>query len=73
MSTIDPSILFVMMKGEPGTRKSTCALSFPTPQYWFSWDRKMEGMMIPMRNWRIDPKLIQYDDYEDFNKPRTKL
>ena len=73
MSTIDPSILFAMFKGEPGTRKSTCALSFPTPQYWFSWDRKMNGMMIPMRNWGIDPKLIQYDDYEDFNKPRTKL
>ena len=33
--------LYCMFKGEPGTRKSTQALSFPGPQYWFSWDRKM--------------------------------
>lgn len=73
MSTLDPSILYVMLKGEPGLRKSTCALSFPRPQYWFSWDKKMNSLMIPMRNWGINPKDIQYDDYEDWNKPRAKL
>jgi len=73
MENVDPSIAFVMMKGEPGTRKSTSALSYPRPQYWFSWDRKMNGLMIPMRNWGINPREIQYDDYEDWDKPRMKL
>jgi len=73
MSTIDPEMIYAMLKGEPGTRKSTQALSFPTPQYWFSWDRKMQGIMVPMRKWGINPKLIQYDDYEDWNGARNKL
>jgi hypothetical protein len=70
---IDPSILFAMFKGEPGTRKSTAALSFPGRQYWFSWDRKMNGMLLPMRYWKLDPTTIEYDDYEDWNKARLKL
>jgi len=73
MSTIDPSLIFAMFKGEPGTRKSTQALSFPKPQYWLSWDRKMNGINLPMRAWGINPKEIQYDDYDDWNKPRAKL
>lgn len=73
MSNVDPSIVFAMFKGEPGTRKSTAALSFPTPQYWFSYDRKMNGMMIPMRNWGIDPTLVQYDDYDNWDKARVKM
>lgn len=73
MSTIDPSIIYGLFKGDPGTRKSTAALSFPTPQYWFSWDRKMPGMMIPMLKWGMDPKQIKYDDYENWNDARTKL
>lgn len=73
MSNVDPSILFAMFKGEPGTRKSTQALSFPTPQYWFSWDRKMNALLIPMRNWGVKPEDIDYDDYDDWNKARTKL
>ena len=50
--------LYCMFKGEPGTRKSTQALSFPGPQYWFSWDRKMNGIYLPMKKWGIDPKTI---------------
>ncbi len=65
--------LYCMFKGEPGTRKSTQALSFPTPQYWFSWDRKMNGIYLPMRKWGIDPKTVSYEDYEDWNKPKQKL
>src|SRR6187399_2337202 len=65
--------LYVMMKGEPGTRKSTQALSFPGPQFWFSWDRKMNGIILPMKKWGLDPKLITYEDYEDWNKPRAQL
>lgn len=73
MNDVNFDALYVMMKGEPGTRKSTQALSFPTPQYWFSWDRKMNGIYLPMKKWGIDPKLITYDDYEDWTKPKEKL
>ena len=73
MNDVNFNSLYVMMKGEPGTRKSTQALSFPGPQYWFSWDRKMNGIYLPMRKWGIDPTTIQYDDYEDWNKARAKL
>ncbi len=59
--------LYCLFKGEPGTRKSTQALSFPQPSYWFSWDRKMAALKIPMRNWNINTKDVQYDDYETQN------
>jgi len=65
--------LFCMFKGEPGTRKSTQALSFPKPQLWFSWDQKMKALLIPMSDWRIDPKLIDYNDYIDWNHGRIRL
>lgn len=73
MEFVTPDILYAMFKGEPGTRKSTAALSFPTPQYWFSWDRKMNGLLIPMKKWGVDPKLVDYDDYDEWNKARIKL
>lgn len=73
MNDVGFDALYVLMKGEPGTRKSTQALSFPGPQYWFSWDRKMNGIFLPMKKWGIDPKTISYDDYDDWNKPRAKL
>jgi len=65
--------LFVMLKGEPGTRKSTQALSFPGSQYWFSYDRKMSALTLPMKNWNIDPKTIEYDDYSDWMAGEKKL
>jgi len=73
LSDVNFDALYCMFKGEPGTRKSTQALSFPLPQYWFSWDRKMAALKIPMRNWGIDPKQVSYDDYEDWDKGRIKL
>ena len=65
--------LFTMLKGEPGTRKSTSALSYPTPQYWVSTDQKMESMVLPAKRWGIKTRDIQYDDYKDWDKPRAKL
>lgn len=65
--------LYGLMKGEPGTRKSTAALSFPKPQYWFSWDQKMEGLILPMRHWGINPKEVHFDDYKDWNSAKVKL
>ena len=73
MSTIDPKLLFTMFKGEPGTRKSTAAVSYPGPQYWFSFDRKMKGINIPIRNWGLDPTTIDYDDYDSWDKAVKKL
>ncbi|MGA8764737.1 MAG: AAA family ATPase [Candidatus Sulfotelmatobacter sp.] len=63
----------IMFKGEPGTRKSTTALSYPKPQYWFSYDKKMSSLLIPMRNWNIDKKDVEFDDYNDWNKAKAKL
>lgn len=77
MSTLADEInidaLYCMFKGEPGTRKSTAALSFPTPQYWFNWDKKMRAMLLPMQKWGIDPKQIHHDPYTDWESARQKL
>ena len=73
LENVNFDALYVLQKGEPGTRKSTQALSFPGPQYWFSWDRKMNGIMLPARKWGIDLKTISYDDYDDWSKARVKL
>jgi hypothetical protein len=73
MTSVDFNGLYCLFKGEPGTRKSTTALSFPKPIYFFSFDQKMEGIAIPMKKWGIDPKEIQYDDYHDWNAALKKL
>ena len=72
MTSVNFDALYVLLKGEPGTRKSTQALSFPGPQYWFSWDRKMNGIYLPMKKWGLDPKNITFDDYDDWSKAKTK-
>ena len=64
---------FIMLKGEPGTRKSTCALSYPTPQYWFSTDQKMEALNLPAKKWGIKMRDVHFDDYTDWIKPYAKL
>lgn len=73
MSSIDYTSLYCLFKGEPGTRKSTSALSFPKPQYWISWDQKMDALGLPMREWGIDPTLIDFDDYSDWDRVKMKL
>src|SRR5512145_2001547 len=73
MSDMNFEAMVYLLKGEPGTRKSTQAASFPGPQYWFSWDRKMNSIYLPMKKWGIDPKSISYEDYDDWNRPRQKL
>jgi hypothetical protein len=73
MADVKNDVHFTLIKGEPGTRKSTQALSYPKPMYWFSFDQKMNALSIPMRKWNIDPKQISYDDYNDWNKARAQL
>lgn len=66
-------VLFSMFKGEWGTRKSTSAVSFPGPQYWFSYDKKMRSLILPMKNFGIKMNSITYDDYTDWSKADKKL
>ena len=73
MDDVSFDALYCMFKGEPGTRKSTQALSFPGPQEWLSWDRKMNGIYLPMRQWGIDPKTIVYRDYDNWTDARARL
>lgn len=76
MSNLDNAnidVLFTMLKGEPGTRKSTCALSYPTPQYWVSTDQKMEALVLPQKRWGIKATDVTFDDYNDWDKPRAFL
>lgn len=73
LSNVDPSVQYTMIKGEPGTRKSTHALTYPRKQYWFSWDRKMSGILVPARKWGIPLNEIDYDDYDDWSKALVKL
>lgn len=74
LESVDMTALFTMLKGEPGTRKSTCALSYPGKQYWISTDQKMEALALPAKRWGLWGKgLIDYDDYTNWDKPRDKL
>jgi hypothetical protein len=73
LTDLDPGLIFALFKGEPGTRKSTAALSFPLPQFWFSFDKKMQSIIIPARNWNINKDLIEFEDYNDWTNARAKL
>jgi len=73
MSTVGNDVHFSLFKGEPGVRKSTSALSYPKPIYFFSFDGKMNALSIPMKRWGIDPKDVQFDDYTNWTDARSKL
>jgi hypothetical protein len=75
LAETNPELFYAMFKGEPGTRKSTAALSFLPmgKQYWFSWDRKMQGILLPAQKWGLNVRDVVYDDYEDWSKAADKL
>jgi hypothetical protein len=33
----------------------------------------MNGIVLPMKKWGLDPKTISYEDYDDWTKPKQKL
>jgi AAA domain-containing protein len=70
---VDYSNLFCLFKGEPGTRKSSCALSFPKPIYYFDYDGKIDALGLPIRAWNIDPKLVDSDYFSDWDSAKQKL
>lgn len=61
-----------LMKGEPGTRKSTAAVTYPRPHYWFSGDKKMVALGLPARRFGIPLHEIEYDDYYKFSEVDKK-
>lgn len=73
MESVKNEVHFSLFKGEPGTRKSTQALSYPKPQYWISTDHKMNALLLPMKKWNVDAKQIQFEDYTDWNPIIKKL
>ncbi len=73
LSSVNHDAMLFMLKGEPGTRKSTQALSFPGPQFWFSTDKKMEALKLPTKEWGIDEKTIDYEDFKTFDDIKKKL
>lgn len=73
LSDINWDALLFMLKGEPGTRKSTQALSFPTPQYWFSIDKKMQALAVPAKKWGMNTADIHYDDFSSYDEIDAQL
>jgi hypothetical protein len=73
LAEVHPEVFFFMFKGEPGTRKSTQALSFPTPQYWISTDQKMGATILPGKEWGVDFKEVHFDDYTNWDSIKKKL
>lgn len=73
MESVNNDIHFTLYKGEPGTRKSTQALTYPKPQYWLSYDMKMNALVLPMKHFGIKPSEITYDDYTDWSTAEAKL
>lgn len=73
LADINYDSLFCLFKGEPGLRKSGCALSFPKPQYWFDWDQKMEALGRPMRAWGVKPTDVSYDSYSNWSDALKQL
>lgn len=65
--------LYSLFKGEWGTRKSTCAVSYPKPIYFIDWDKKMKALHLPMQAWGINKVDVEYDSYKDWDAPRVKL
>jgi len=73
MESVTNNIHFSLFKGEFGRRKSTQALTYPKPQYWFDFDGKMDALQLPMRHWGIKPTDINFDYYNNWTKARIKM
>jgi len=69
----DEQTRFYMFTGEPGTWKSTEALSFPGPQYWFQFDQKMTSLLLPAKKRGMDISTVDFDNYANWNDAHKKL
>ncbi len=73
MSSVPNNVHYTLFKGEPGTLKSTAALGYPKPIYFFSFDQKMNALKRPMKIWGIKDSDVSFDDYTDWTAARVKL
>ena len=73
LSNVKFDALYSMFKGEPGTRKSTAALSYPKPIYIFDIDQKIRSLALPAQKWGINLADVDYDPYTDYDGIRKKL
>lgn len=62
--------LYTLLKGDPGTWKSSTAVTWPLPQYWMSFDRKMRALALPCKRHSIDLSKIHYDDFNTWTMHR---
>lgn len=65
--------VLAMFKGEPGTWKSSSAITFPTPQFWFSQDGKMNSVMKPARLHGVDISQVEYEEYKTWTEMERKV
>lgn len=65
--------VFCMLKGEPGTWKSSAAVTFPTPQFWFSQDGKMNSILKPARMHNVDLSKIEYDQFKTWTEMEKRV
>lgn len=75
-SEINPSQVFIkaVLKGVPGTRKTTQAATFPQPIFWFDIDRKIESLLLPQKLGFYQGKLdINYEKYDKWWRVEQKL
>ena len=63
--------LYSLFKGDPGTWKSSTALTYPLPQYWMSFDRKMRALALPAKRHGIDLSKVHYDDFNTWTMHRA--
>lgn len=73
LNDTDLTKMLVMFKGEPGTHKSTQAMTYPGDQFWVSTDRKMSALALPAKKWGIDKSKIHYEDFSEYYKIINKL
>lgn len=65
----------LLLKGVPGTRKTTQAATFPGPIFWFDIDRKVDKSLILPRLLNVIPKdtEIEYEQYRSWYHIEQKL
>jgi len=73
MTQAGNKVHYSLFKGEPGTWKSSAAVTYPGPQYWFSFDGKMNALHIPMLKHGIDPNSIEFDDFDSWTEAKKVL
>lgn len=73
LSSISNDVHYFLFKGDPGTTKSSQALTLPKPQYWFPFDGKMQSLARAIKAHKINGADISYDAYDKIGPAIKKL